>query len=105
MFCVEMIMIINHSKKDDLSVWHKWFAWHPVKVSERTTIFLATVYRKADSASWDGYGDIMWRYSETSQDDLGYPEWSASIWHTPFFWLLIILMFIAPAVSFVFLCN
>lgn len=41
----------------DLFEWHKWWAWHPVRV-EGYTIVWETIYRKGSR----GYGGITWEY-------------------------------------------
>lgn len=43
------------SKVERLTNWHRWFAWHPVKVNElndQTTVWLEFVHRKGDRWYW-----------------------------------------------------
>ena len=43
------------TKCKDLAEWHKWFAWHPVKISDRQYAWLENVERRCNYTSGSGY--------------------------------------------------
>lgn len=45
------------------TTWHRWWAWHPVKVGGRT-VWFETVER--DYCSPAGYGGGWWEYREAA---------------------------------------
>lgn len=42
----------------DKEHWHRWFAWHPVKVGNQY-VWLERIYRKAGKADYGGWD---WEY-------------------------------------------
>ena len=44
-------------KATDPAKWHRWFAWHPVRVRDEI-VWLETVWRREVCTSWDSY----WEY-------------------------------------------
>lgn len=43
----------------DFRDWHRWFAWHPVKVSDHDVRWLEVVERKGTYQWW---GDSYWNW-------------------------------------------
>ncbi len=60
-----MRWVTGPSRKDKLMVWHKWFAWRPIKING-TTVWLETVYRKG---TWrnDYVPHMEWEYNLEGQ--------------------------------------
>ena len=53
----------RQEKDEKKKFWHKWFAWHPVKVGNREGIWLELVERKG--TIWTSYGQYagwIWEY-------------------------------------------
>jgi len=51
--------------REDVKDWHPWFAWHPVTVtvdSREKTIWLETIDRIANEATWSTPGGVIWEY-------------------------------------------
>ena len=44
----------------DRSVWHRWYAWHPVQVSERGVEFLVWLEWVERRGGWTGTGWTVW---------------------------------------------
>ena len=53
-----------------LHKWHKWFAWHPVRVptsgrmSGQTMVWLSNIKRKGTAVGWIDYTHWVWEYKE-----------------------------------------
>lgn len=48
--------------------WHRWFAWHPVRIGDNNCRWLEFVGRKG--RFWDcmGHGGWIWEYREVSEN-------------------------------------
>lgn len=51
----------------DKSLWHRWYAWRPVKVGEDDWRWLEYVRRKGEYFNWPG--DSYWRYEYLPKTD------------------------------------
>lgn len=62
------------AERDKLKVWHRWFAWYPVRVGQNDCRWLEYVERRATN-EWDNKLDRYevamseWRANEQSIDD------------------------------------
>jgi len=51
--------VYNPSENPRL-VWHRWFAWHPVKINDKETVWLEFVLRKqVHQPYWTRFDMIM----------------------------------------------
>lgn len=55
------------AKRERLENWHRWFAWHPVRVGEKECRWLEIVWRKGSYGSKYGWvrmycGVVAWKY-------------------------------------------
>lgn len=68
--------ISNQAKDRDKQKWHRWFAWHPVWVSENDLRWLEPVYRhgkKTQVAVHDGiaiHAKDHWDYSYSANPNV-----------------------------------
>jgi len=54
-------------KKRQEDYWHRWFAWHPIKIGGRI-IWFNHVLRIAHPASYDGDCGWIWQYLPIETD-------------------------------------
>lgn len=62
-------MKIKIPQKRDLTKWHSWFAWHPVRVGPDDCRWLEVVWRKGTLESYAKLCDISgYAFEETYWD-------------------------------------
>lgn len=49
--------------------WHKWFAWHPVRVGGRDCRWLEFVERKGTLFAWPGDSRWVWKYRPLGEEE------------------------------------
>jgi hypothetical protein len=47
-------------KRRDYKIWHRWFAWFPLKTQDGTWVWLETIWRRFDGLTID-YIEV-WNY-------------------------------------------
>jgi len=52
-------MIIHYPKKTprDTTLWHRWFAWFPVRINDEQLLWLEYVHRKEIPKTYATYDD------------------------------------------------
>jgi len=48
-------------KPDSRLTWHRWFAWHPVRISDNDCRWLETVFRRGNQEYYYDGGEY-WKY-------------------------------------------
>jgi len=59
-------------KEERLSAWHKWFTWHPIRITDDPTDvrWLEFIYRRGRKTWGDDGSYWTWKYADNTFDIL-----------------------------------
>lgn len=58
--------LTDEEYRAEIRKWHRWFAWHPVRVGHRDCRWMETVERRA---YFDNWLELCWEYRAVQQGE------------------------------------